>query len=403
MGKYIFLTGFYLPAPGATGMCVHQLAKEIANHGHEVTTICYADDDNKEEFDGVKIVKILIPSFLKQNLSTSPLERRLNQLRSLMSKFVHIKKYPLRSIGLVKRYYNELEKLIENDEHVVVIASVNPLEAVIATDRIKKKYPDSIKSVYYCADTLSNEKGDNGILSAEYRTKCGLMWEKKLFESFDKIMIMECHKNHYFSEEFAVFRDKMELVNFPLFTKLDIEEKELESNVTQFVYTGTLNRKLRNPQYLCSLLGDLVSKIQLHVDFLGSGDCDDILDEVAVKTEGAIERLGMQPHYVAIKYIEDADVLLSIGNANSPMAPSKIYEYMSTGKPIIHVYSYDKDPCLEPLKKYGNALLIKDGDLNGSSKLYNFVTNRKTLNYEEVYDKFITSTPDYSVEIIEKL
>ena len=36
MSKYIFLTNAYLPKPGATGMCVHQIAKELSNRGHEV-------------------------------------------------------------------------------------------------------------------------------------------------------------------------------------------------------------------------------------------------------------------------------------------------------------------------------------------------------------------------------
>ena len=403
MKKYVFLTGHYLPKPGATGMCVHQLAKEMARRGHNVATICYEDGDRTEEYDGVKIIKIVPPSFLKENMSASTIERKANHLRSLISKLIHIRSYPLRSIALVKRYIAEIEKLLTDAEHVVITASVNPLEAVIAADKIKRKYPGKVMTVYYCADTLSNEKGDDGILPAEYRTKCGIRWEKKLFESFDRVMIMECHKEHYFSSEFAEFTNKMELVNFPLFTRLEVEEKKKTDATVELTYAGTLYRKLRNPQYLCNLLIELSKGMKIHASFLGSGDCDDIIVAAAEESNGCIEKMGMQPHDVAMQYIGNADVLLSIGNVDSPMAPSKIYEYMSTGKPIIHVYTYEKDPCLDPLRIYGNALLIKENDSSGCEKMTKFIDNRKILGFEEVQRKFLLSTPAYSIDLIENL
>ena len=110
----------------------------------------------------------------------------------------------------------------------------------------------------------------------------------------------------------------------------------------------------------------------------------------------------MQPHDVAIEYLGNADILLSIGNAESPMAPSKIYEYMSTGKPIIHVYTYEKDPCIEPLKKYGNALLLNDEASDMYKKILSFVTEAKELQFERVRELFKTATPEYTVNLIEK-
>ena len=143
--------------------------------------------------------------------------------------------------------------------------------------------------------------------------------------------------------------------------------------------------------------------MKIHASFLGSGDCDDIIVAAAEESNGCIEKMGMQPHDVAMQYIGNADVLLSIGNVDSPMAPSKIYEYMSTGKPIIHVYTYEKDPCLDPLRIYGNALLIKENDSSGCEKMTKFIDNRKILGFEEVQRKFLLSTPAYSIDLIENL
>jgi len=203
-------------------MCVHQLAKEVVRRGHSVTTICYADGTEQESFDGVKVIKIHAPSYLQENMSSSPLVKKMNRARSICGKLIHIRNYPLRSIALVKSYYDALSRLLKGRTQATIVASVNPLEAVIAAERYKRDNPSLVKIIYYCADTLSNEKGDSGILSADYRTKCGIKWEKRLFSRFDKVLIMECHKKYYYSGVFEEFIPKMEVVNFPLFTKLNI-------------------------------------------------------------------------------------------------------------------------------------------------------------------------------------
>ena len=126
------------------------------------------------------------------------------------------------------------------------------------------------------------------------------------------------------------------------------------------------------------------------------------MNKAEIDSNGAVKYLGMQPHDTAIQYIASADVLLSIGNVESPMAPSKIYEYMATGKPIIHTYTYEKDPCIEPLNKYGNSLILKNDDKNALEKAMIFINQITILNYEEVRSKFLTSTPYYSADLISK-
>jgi glycosyltransferase involved in cell wall biosynthesis len=403
MNNYIFLTNYYLPTPGATGMCVHQLAKKLAKKNN-VFTVCYEDGDNTKVIDNVKIIKIKIPSYLKNNGTQNETFHQIHYVESLVRKLVHIKDYPLRSNGLVNQYLRVIDQIVKDYDKVTIIATFTPLEAVVAAYKIKKKCPEKVKIVYYSTDTLSNEQGNDGILPASYRTKCGVRWEKKLFSAYDKILIMECHKDHYFNSEYESFREKMEIVNFPLFTKMDDLKTEVQpSDVVSFTYTGTFYRVLRNPQFMCDCLLGISKKKNIKVDILGGGDCNDILEQTADKSNGAIQFHGMQSHDVAMKYLNSADVLLSIGNAESPMAPSKIFEYMSTGKPIIHTYTYDKDPCIEPLKKYGNALLIHEKDKDAVDKIINFITDYRIIEFKKVENIFIMSTPGYTTTIIENL
>ena len=403
MDNYIFLTNYYLPKPGATGMCVHQVAKALATNSN-VFTVCYEDNELINEKDGVKIRRVKVPYCLKRREKENRWDGLGRRCQSMFLKLIHLYNYPLRSRKLVRGYYASLCEILDKCGEATVIASYTPLEAVIAASKIKKIYKTRIKLVYYSTDTLSNEQGKSGILSESYRNKCGVRWERKLFSVYDKILIMECHESHYFSSTYRDMCSKMELVNFPLFTQLfDYSKKKLDSNKLTLVYAGTFYRTLRNPQFLCDCLIQLGQLKNISVDFLGGGDCNDIIERAVMRSKGVIKFHGMQSHEIVMDYLIKADVLLSVGNAESPMAPSKIYEYMSTGKPIIHIYTYDKDPCIVPLNNYGNALLIREGDEEGIIKIKNFINNYKVLDYKEVEKKFITSTPQYTAHILQKL
>lgn len=405
MQNYIFMTNYYLPKPGATGMCVHQVAKELAKYDN-VFTICYRDEGEIKNFkvDNVKVIKIEIPEYLKNIDIQNKKLQKIRYFQSVLRKLFYIYRYPLRSDSLVNNYYLAASQIIERVDKVTVIASYTPLEAVLAAYKLKKTYKEKVKIVYYSTDTLSNEQGNNGVLPVTFREKCGIRWERKLFSLYDKIFIMECHKNYYLSKKYDIFRKKMEIVNFPLLSKFNKIEKEKKNlKIISFVYIGTFYKTLRNPKFMCECLINFGKERDIKVDILGGGDCNDILNRAVEESNNFIMFHGMQPHEKAMEFIYLADVLLSVGNAESPMAPSKIYEYMSTGKPIIHIYTYDKDPCLIPLERYGNSLLIKEGDIESVDKIKRFLENYKILNYEEIEKIFLTSTPQYTANILKKL
>lgn len=394
---FIFLTNQYLPSPGATGLCIHYIARDLVNRGNTVFTVCYENEAMLSEIDGVNIIKIKTPPYI--NDSSSKQSQVFVRIASIWSKLVHITEYPLRSNTLVQRYFVAAEQLIKRFKHVTIIASFTPIEALIAAVRLKDKYSDALKIAYYSADTLSNEGGQAGILPESFRRRSGLRWECKLFDKFDKIFIMECHKEYYEKVVFSKYKSKFCYVNFPLIYRPNGTNKT-KNNPLLLVYAGTLYRELRNPQYLLSCLNSIKDKFEFKAVFLGGGDCADIMRSAEQNSRKKILYLGMQPHNIAADYIRNADILLSIGNKNSPMAPSKIYEYMSTGKPIIHIFTDQSDPCIAPLERYGNALLIKESKEIPIEKIIEFMKNNEQLSFDVVRNKFINSTPDYTANLL---
>ena len=57
--------------------------------------------------------------------------------------------------------------------------------------------------------------------------------------------------------------------------------------------------------------------------------------------------------------------LLSIGNLNSSQLPSKVIEYISTGKPVIHFSEIKNDPVINLTNKFQNLIIVnKDSKLS---------------------------------------
>ena len=405
MKRIIFITNNSLPIIGATSVCVHNVAKQLVYDGFEVHVVC-GGNSGKEKcvFDGVEVHKVLTPLCMQNSSKFSKNKRRIAYMINCISKILYMRLYPMRSLIYRNRLYSEVEKLIHNfNEEIVLVATYTPIEACSALIELKKKYKN-VKTCFYSTDTLSNEKGNSALLPQSFREKRGLKWEFDILRAVDTALIMECHQKHYFSSVFAPYHHKMRLANFPLLVKPTSPhfDDKIKSKL-HFVYAGTLDKSLRNPTFLCDLLLKMCKIKPMFATFLGGGNCDDIMSKYNISSNGQVRHIGMQPHDVAIKILEESDVLLSIGNAESPMSPSKIYEYMSTGTPIIHTYSWGNDPCLVPLKTYGNALLISEKESIDVDKITTFLNTCRILSFEEVERLFYKSTPGFTARLISNI
>ena len=77
--------------------------------------------------------------------------------------------------------------------------------------------------------------------------------------------------------------------------------------------------------------------------------------------------------------------LLSIGNLNSSQLPSKVIEYISTGKPVIHFAEISNDPVIKLADKYQNLIVInKDSKLSETLELLNSAFENIN-NFEKSY------------------
>jgi hypothetical protein len=176
--------------------------------------------------------------------------------------------------------------------------------------------------------------------------------------------------------------------------------KPTETSDTRIIYAGKFYRKIRNPDYMLSIMSQ-IQNIEFDL-FVSSHEC---LESVVQSTSDTISvHDSVDTSYYKEMICNKYDILLNVGNKCTNQMPSKMLEYLSTGRPIINFF-YNKDSQYEMIEKYPLGLNIGRYDSDAVYKVQTFCNEMrgKQLNYEEVETIFPECKIDNQVDIFKSL
>ena len=129
------------------------------------------------------------------------------------------------------------------------------------------------------------------------------------------------------------------------------------------VFCGSLYPTLREPDFALKLFTALNAP-DLTLTMAGRGwEPFEAAAQEAQSVLGArFTRPGLLPPAEAAALEAGADILLSLGNAFDNQMPSKLFSYLGTGKPLLHLAVTDTDPTLPYLARYPLALVLHEKD-----------------------------------------
>jgi hypothetical protein len=414
MKKILFITSHYYPKPDANGVCVHEIANELFSKGYEVDIVALGrrKEEKKGTYDGINVYKVGLPFYkwLKEyslSIKNPIIKRKVYgsyELLNRVSLLLHMPFYPVTSFITVFKYWFKIYKLHKKNNYSTIIATYKPIDSILAA-LIMKRVCKDIQIVLYILDSFPNSGGGK-YLSSLRAEKRGKRWEKLIYPSSDLVINMKCHEKYYEknSGEYLEFKSKMRFSDFPLIKpRKSNDEKRFKYH--RLVYTGNLDRQMRSPEYACEIF-NRINNYKFKVDFYSAGNCEEILREYSLKSD-KIFRHGFVAQQESILAIDEATILLNIGNKDTDMVPSKLFLYMSTGKPIIHFYHDESDSCLPYLMKYPLSLLVKmnkDQIEENILRVSNFMVNHELydcINLNSLEEIFNFNTPSYTVKLIE--
>ena len=349
--KILVLSYEYFPTENANTKIIRNLCLRMADrYDLDLVTLKTPGTKDQEEDGAIRVLRVPEYSFHREKC-TGPLTP------DILARMVSEK-------ALAKLTHDETRMVERLYEHGIrKAAGVSGYDAVIS---FSAPFP-----AHGCASRISRETGmpwiavcfdpyfSNRIFGGEGREERKKR-EEAVFAPAAKVLMTYPTDRDYLRAGVA-FRDKILGMEMP-----GIAPKEMETPMTaksgascRCCFFGMLYREIRDPRPAIALFSEAGDSIEMRFAGVISGaEKEEYFPEgCACRHVGSLAGETLEKEYAG------ADILVNIGNAVDNQMPSKIFEYISTGKPIINIYKSRECPTLKYLEKYPAALNIFEGDI----------------------------------------
>lgn len=378
MKKCLIVTEGYYSGRCANALCIKNIAKSFNDSDLKADILSAEDTDFADN-------EFCIRHFECRGI-----------IYKCIKKITRLATYPVRDKKLSRDIRVKVAGLMKKHNYDAIIAVVNPTESADAISGLKKEFPNT-KFLLYEIDPYSCRFKYPKNFLEKWLTALSKRWEKKVYKEMDIIIHMKTHTKHFLEHNYKKYAEKTVFLDIPNFVRNDVFfENNENAECCKFIYTGAFYPDLRNPKTMMEILDKLYlkEKFEMHV-YTGKDMAYMIKDCEYVKIHNEI------PHDDMMKKLYAADIFVSLGNYKSDYLPSKIFTYMSVGKPIIHFYQ-NGDSSISYLKKYTRALLInQDDDIEiNADRIAAFLGkySQIPIDRETLYRDLAENTPEFTAK-----
>lgn len=233
-----------------------------------------------------------------------------------------------------------------------------------------------------------------------------LEYEINLENRASKIILTSLIHQDFLSERTRVNEDKVFEAEFPcIFSRNPLinEITDKTDKRISLVFVGRFYEGYREPDFLCELM-DCLPGNMYNLTIVGglasSNYKPAIVKKYLSNTHPSINCAGFVLQDIADTYLQKADILIHVGNKQPNIMPSKILDYISTGKPIINICKTHQCPTLPLMEKYPLGLVIFEEDgLNEAitARVDEFCKKVKgqRVPFETIQRLYYKYTPEY--------
>ncbi len=260
----------------------------------------------------------------------------------------------------------------------------------------KKKYP-AIQFITYSLDIYS-ERIRGYIFNRHLFTRI-VSKENKIYELANMNLVKEDFQNS--RENKWNNKKKQKVVGVPFLTDRTKKDTSIGNLLIKLVYAGTFQKGVRVPGPLIKLIKELNNtNILFEIAYRGKFDkqfnqLDNTNNNQNIVIHKELNREAVDDLYYS------ANVFINISNLDIKQTPSKIFEYMSFGKPILNIVYHESQIINE--KTYQLIYnVFHDKICEERDEILTFITNsaNKRMNFDKINEMNNKNTAEYLSEII---
>tara|TARA_Y100001960_G_scaffold255955_1_gene274326 strand:+ start:1651 stop:2877 length:1227 start_codon:yes stop_codon:yes gene_type:complete len=222
-------------------------------------------------------------------------------------------------------------------------------------------------------------------------------FENKFYKHASKVVFTHKESMEHHKKTFDTLNQKSSLLPPVFHTKINKKTNNFNYKKTpvKVAYFGVLTIGVRTPDNFLSFINALdMNNIEIH--WYTNEDSKHMIKSVYSKSSKNFFH-DMVPRDEALDLMDNEyHALLNIGNQNPFQLPSKVIEYISTGKPIIHYSEITDDPVVGILNERSNSIIINRNTNPEQAK--------KEFKEKMFSDKSISSVENFnSVSVVNEL
>jgi len=390
MKNVLFVLHEYYPEPSAITNCITPIINKFKKDGvnvHVITRRSSFKLPKAEDINGVYVYRVnsnleLIDEKCKQSRNVV-----MNYIYRIIRKILYINyiKFKTNQFGLLNFYsaYTLGKKLLKKNKYDVIVSCSYPFTTHKIARLLCKKnncawiaYQLDPHTYNYTFETKNIKKRQKE--------------EINILKYADIIFLGEENYIYNLKTPLKILKDKYFPLDYPL-VKDNVCVEKKEKSFIHLIYTGTFYDNIREPYEMFKFLE--LSELDFKFDIYFNCDID---------MKNKIESFQYNNNKINLFYkksksecdnaIRNADIIINVGNTIPNQLPSKVYEAISTGKPIINFYTIEEDTSMQLLKKYPLCVNIKLP--NNDIKLFDdFCKNNynKNISAMDIFKLYKTS------------
>ena len=281
-------------------------------------------------------------------------------------------------------------KRINNNYDIIISVSLpftSHLCAYILNKRIHADWYMDIGDPF----TLKINSPENNKIIYSFLNK---IYERKFYKIASKIIfthkeVAELHENKFNIDESKI------VIGFPI-ASVNEQNLNIANNYNYKVtpikigYFGAFTKSVREPN---NYINNIVNPLFKDVEHKWYVNQESKKYFASIKKTSLHKFIDIVPRKEALKImVNEIHILLSIGNLNKYQMPSKVIEYLSLGKPVLHYAEIEDDPIYNFEKIFDNLKIINNKTTKNEIETY--IENIKDRNFEfdvEVFNNYFSA------------
>lgn len=412
MKKILFLSKSYPnQRRSATLLCTHRVMECIAASGrYETHALClqYEGEATEEIIKGIHVHRCKPSLWTKwrQRVEESRKHHGIERFFEVAQKALTMPLYPNTEPITIRKYNVAAKRLQLKEKFDVIISEHHGLLTLLTGCRLMQSF--NVKHVAMLWDPVKGQMAT--VKLPKSYTDSRIAKVETFVARNTTLQISTKSMRQYHDVEGDISADHRIYLDIPSILKPEVEVPTEYLNLfhndgINIVFSGLLSGSQRDPRPIIRLLNKTAYAGKINLLFFSMG-ANDVLAEAQKSFKGNIVVHDYIPLSELHTLYLHADYFLNVSHVNPNMVPSKIFEYMSYGKPIISTFPSDGDAAQKYVSRYPEGLCIdvRSEEKDNVSALEAFLAcDHNLVPFDIVKEIFKDNTPERFLEVIDKV